>query len=218
MHWRVGSLATAAACVAALALAVPASAATPPANFGLVGYGGDTWTNYDLTATSMQSVDWPVDLIFWGNASISKITGKLGWIWPGSTVYARVDDGAGPSWVGSGGRKNTLCTDTHYRLYADRDGYLSTAPFGLLGNYVIGTAHLDRNECFGTASYGFNEQAEATVAARARRVWGTNAVQEDAKVLPDGTLTSTLLHNQISDQEGNHYFDNDGYPTLIHVP
>src|SRR5262245_64566442 len=26
--------------------------------------------------------------------------------------------------VGTGGRKNTLCTDTHYRLYADADGYL----------------------------------------------------------------------------------------------
>lgn len=218
MRWRVGSFATAVACATALLLAVSASAATPPSNFGLVGYGGDTWTNYDLTATTMQSVDWPVDLIFWGNASISKITSKLGWIWSGSTIYAQVNDGAGAIWVGSGGRKNTLCTDTHYRLYADKDGYLTTTPFNLLGNYVIGTAHLDRNECFGTATFGFNEQAEATVAARARAVWGANAVQEDATLLPDGSLTFGLLHNQVSYQEGNHYFANDGYPTLIRVP
>jgi hypothetical protein len=215
---RFGRLATAVACVVALAFAVSANAATPPANFGLVSYGGDTWTNYDLTATNMQSVDWPVDLIFWGNASISKITSKIGWIWSGSTIYEQVNDGAGPVWVGSGGRKNTICTDTHYRLYADADGHLTTTPATLLGNYVIGTAHLDRNECFGPATFGFNEQAEATVAARARAAWGTSAVVEDAQFLPDGTPTFALLHNQVSYQEGNHYFDNDGYPTLIHVP
>jgi len=215
----IRSLITLAACTAVvLVAAVGAGAATPPANFGVVAYGGDTWTNYDLTATNTQSVDWPVDLVFWGNASISKINAKLGWFWPGSTIYALVNDGSGPLWVGSAGRKNTLCTDTHYRLYADSDGFLTTSPFSLLGNYVIGTAHIDRNECSRSPSYGFNEQAEATVAARARAVWGAAAVQEDAHFLPDGTPTLALLHNNVSYTEGNHLFDNDGYPTLIHVP
>ena len=91
---RLGRLITIVACAAVLALAVSAGAATPPTGFGDVSYGGDTWTNYDLTATNKQSVDWPVDLIFWGNASISKIQSKLGWLWTGSTIYALVDDGA----------------------------------------------------------------------------------------------------------------------------
>ncbi len=215
---RVLGLIGVSACLAALVLAAAVGAATPPANFGPVSYGGDTWTNYDLTAQTMQSVDWPVDLIFWGNASVSKVSSRLGWFWPGSTIYAQVDDGAGPVWAGSGGRKNTLCTDTHYRLYADPDGFLTSFPASLLGNYVLGTAHLDRSECFGSASFGFNEQAEATVAARARAVWGAAAVVEDATVLPDGTPTLMLLHNQVAGTEGNHVFDNDGLPTLIRVP
>ena len=202
------------ALVSGLALAAGAGAATAP-NFHPVSYGGDTWTNYDVTSPNTQSVDWPVDLIFWGNATTSKVYSGLRWIWGGSTIYAQVDDGAGPSWVGTGGRKNTLCTDTHYRLYADSDGYLSNLP---LGRYVIGTTHLDRNECFGTSTFGFNETAEANVAARARAVWGSAAVQEDAQFMPDGTPTLGLFDNANWATQGNHHFENDGYPTLIHVP
>jgi hypothetical protein len=203
------------AAVAAAAGAGAARAATPPANFGMVFYGGDSWPNYDLTGVDMTSVDWPVDLIFWGNASVTRVNSKLGWFWTGSTIYALVDDGAGSTWIGSAGRKNTLCTDTHYRLYADKDGALTNAG---LGNYVVGTAHRDVNECSRTPTYGYNEQAEATVAARARAVWGTAAVQEDAVFLPDGTSTYGLLHNAGAPAEGNHVYDNDGYPTLIRVP
>ena len=214
---RLHSFVAGIACIVAAAgtLGV-ARAATPPPNAGTVSYGGDSWTNYDFTGSSTQSVDWPVDLIFWGNASISKVNSKLGWFWTGSTIYALVSDGSAlPTWVGSAGRKNTLCTDTHYRLYADKDGFLTN---GALGNYVIGTAHLDINECSRTPSYGFNEQAERTGAARARAVWGSAAVQEHAAFLPDGTSTYGLLDNAVSATEGNHVFDNDGYPTLIRVP
>ena len=191
-----------------------AMAATAP-NFHLVSYGDDVWTNYDVTAPGTQSVDWPVDLIFWGNATTSKVYSQLRWIWSGSTEYAQVDDGAGPFWSSTGGRKNTFCNDTHYRLYADADGYLSNT---MLGRYVIGTAHLDRNECGPSPSFGWNETAEANVAARARAVWGAAAVQEDAQFMPDGTPTFVLLDNANTEIQGNHRFENDGYPTLIRVP
>jgi hypothetical protein len=191
-----------------------ALAATAP-NFHVVSYDGDTWTNYDVTAPGTQNVDWPVDLIFWGNATTSKVYWQMRWIWGGSTMYAQVDDGAGPFWASTGGRKNTFCTDTHYRLYADGDGYLLNT---WLGRYVIGTAHLDRNECGPTPSFGWNETAEANVAARARAVWGAAAVQEDAEFMPDGTPTFILLDNANTEIQGNHHFDNDGYPTLIRVP
>jgi hypothetical protein len=203
-----------AAVTAGVAFASAAGAATAP-NFHLVKFGGDAWTNYDITAQGTQSVDWPVDLIFWGNATRSKVYNQMRWIWSGSTIYAQVDDGAGAVWVGTGGRKNTLCTDTHFRLYADGDGYLSNA---LLGNYVIGTAHLDRNECSSSPTFGYNETAEANVAARARAVWGASAIQEDARLMPDGTPTLALFDNANTTTQGNHHFANDGYPTLIHVP
>ena len=183
-------------------------------SYASVSYGGDTFTNFDLVAQSGPDVDWAVDVIFWGNATVSKVYSKLGWFWPGAKAYMQVNDGAGHVLVASQGRKNTLCTATHLRLYADADGYLSNP---LLGNYVVGTAHIDRNECSRTPSYGWNETAEANVAARAEAVWGKSAVQRNATVFPDGTSTG-LLGNAVSFSTSNHFWDNNGSPTLIKVP
>jgi len=88
----------------------------------------------------------------------------------------------------------------------------------LLGKYVIGTSHFDRNACSSNATFGFNETAEATIAARARAIWGSAAVVEDAQVLPDGTPMFGLFDNVNWATQGNHHFENDGYPTLIRVP
>ena len=131
----------------------------------------------------------------------------------GSTEYERVNDGSGNVWVSSGGRKNTLCTDTHYRIYAPSAGYLRN---GI--RLCDRNAHLDKNECFGSASYGWNETAEANLAARAAAVWGSSAVMKNAKFMPDGTPTFLLFRNAQTGWQGNHYFNNNGYPTLIHVP
>jgi len=182
-----------------------------------VSYAGDTWTNYDLLAKDTTNADWPVDVIFWGNASISKIYSRLGWIWPGSNSYMAVGDGSLAVPVASSGRKNILCNDTHVRLYADSDGYLSSAT-SQLGNYVIATTHLDKNECGRTPSYGFNETAEANLAARAAAVWGPSAIVPNATTLPDGTQTTELLGNAIRLTDGNRFYDNNGLPTLIKVP
>jgi hypothetical protein len=182
-----------------------------------VTFGGDSYQNYDFNSKTVadNNVDWPVDLVFWGNASISKVYNKINWSWSGSTEYERVNDGSGNVWVSSGGRKNTICTDTHYRIYAPSVGYLSNS---ILGHYVIGTAHLDKNECFGPARYGWNETAEANVAARAAAAWGSPAVVKNAMSMPDGTPTFLLFRNAQTGWQGNHYFNNNGYPTLVHVP
>jgi hypothetical protein len=58
----------------------------------------------------------------------------------------------GSAWCGSRQRsgqyhdqpEDTLCTDTHLRLYAPSPGYLKNP---VLGRYVIATAHLDRRPC-----------------------------------------------------------------------
>jgi hypothetical protein len=208
---------TAAAALAILLVGTAAQArrATTVDSFRQVSYAGDTWSNFDLVARTGPDVDWPVDVIFWGNATVSKVFSRLGWIWPGSNVYMQVGDGAGTAWVANAGRKNGLCTDTHLRLYADADGSLSNPG---LGSYVVGTAHLDKNECGRTPAYGWNETAEANVAARAAAVWGASAVQRNADALPDGTSTAALLGNAISLVVGNHTWENDGRPTLIRVP
>ena len=204
---------------AALALFAGASSATASTTTKLttVRYGGDSFQNFDFESQTVaaNNVDWPVDLVFWGNASISKVYTKINWSWSGSSEYERINDGSGNTWVSSGGRKNTLCSDTHYRLYAPTAGYLSN---NNLGHYVIATAHLDKNECVGSTSYGWNETAEANVAARAVAVWGSAAVVKNAIFMPDGTPTFLLFQNAQTGWQGNHYFNNDGYPTLIHVP
>jgi hypothetical protein len=194
-----------------------AAMASSTTSLATVQYGGDSFQNFDFESKTVaaNNVDWPVDLVFWGNASVSKVYTKIGWAWSGSAEYERVNDGSGNVWVTSGGRKNTLCTDSHYRLYAPSAGYLSNS---ILGHYVIGTAHLDKNECFGSATYGWNETAEAKVAARAAAVWGSSAVVANAMFMPDGTPTFLLFQNAQTGWQGSHYFDNNGYPTLIHVP
>ena len=36
--------------------------------------------------------------------------------------------------------------------------------------------------------------------------------------MPDGTPTLALFDNANTTTQGNHHFNNDGYPTLIRVP
>jgi hypothetical protein len=218
-HWVVAVRqgAIVAAAVAALLIVATASGATTQ-NLKLVTYGKNSFYNYDFDSqkAAASNVDWAVDLIFYGNASITKVYSKINWPWSGSNAYELLTTRSGSAWVASGGRKNTLCTDTHFRLYAPKVGYFSDP---VLGHYVIATAHLDKNECGSSPTYGWNETAEANVAARAAAVWGKAAVTADATNLPDGTSTSKLLGNfNETGWQGNHYFWNDGRPTLIKVP
>jgi hypothetical protein len=155
-------------------------------------------------------------MIFYGNASVSKVYKKIAWTWGGSNEYMLLNTGSGDTWVSAGGRKNTLCTDTHYRLYAPAATGYFTDP--VLGHYVIATMHLDKNECGSSPTYGWNETAEQNVANRAAQVWGSRALHRDATTLPDGTSTVTLLNNfNETGWQGNHYFWNDGLPTLVKV-
>lgn len=197
---------------------VSSASASTTTNLRLVTYGQNSFYNYDFDSQSAvaTNVDWPVDMIFYGNASVSKVYNKMGWYWGGSNEYMLLNTGSGATWVSAGGRKNTLCTDTHYRLYAPAATGYFTDP--VLGHYVIATMHLDRSECFGSPTYGWNETAEQNVANRAAQVWGTAAVQHDATTLPDGSSTLALLNNfNETGWQGNHYFWNDGLPTLVRV-
>jgi H+/Cl- antiporter ClcA len=204
-------------CALVLAVGVGSARASTATSLQWVTYDGSSFWNYDFDSQSAVStnVDWPVDLVFYGNASQSKVYSKMGWIWGGSNEYQQVNAGSGPVWVATGGRKNTFCTDTHYRVYAPPAGYFVSI---WLGDYVIATAHLDKNECGSSPTYGWNETAEGNVASRAATVWGAAAVTKNAAGLPDGTSTGMLLNNAQTGWQGNHYFDNNGQPTLIKVP
>ena len=44
-----------------------------------------------------------------------------------------------------------------------------------------------------------------------------SAVVKKAMFMPDGTPTFMLLPNAQTGWQGNHFFNNNGYPTLLHV-
>src|SRR5262245_54022669 len=117
------------ALIALLATLVAATAATASTTTNLrrVTYGQNSFYNYDFDSQNAvaTNVDWPVDLIFYGNASVSKVQQGIGWSWPGSNEYQLLTSDAGSVWVASAGRKTALCTGTHYRLYAPAAGYFS---------------------------------------------------------------------------------------------
>ena len=52
-----------------------------------VHYGGDSFRNFDFDSqrASAGNVDWPVDLVFWGNASVDKVYAGIAGRWPGRT-------------------------------------------------------------------------------------------------------------------------------------
>jgi len=201
-----------------LACAVVPAGASTTTNLQLVTRGQNSFYNYDFDSQSAvaTNVDWPVDMIFYGNASVSKVYSKIGWFWSGSNEYMLLNNGSGVTWVSAGGRKNTICTDTHFRLYAPAaTGYFKDP---VLGRYVIATSHLDKSECGSSPTYGWNETSEGNVANRAAQVWGSAAVQRNATTLPDGTSTLSWLGNlNETGWQGNHYFFNNGLPTLVKV-
>jgi hypothetical protein len=163
-------------------------------------------------------VEWPVDLLFYNNASVSSVQSGLSSFFPygkpfASSEYARVNNGARYHWVVNGGRKTAAQSagsyDDHYRVY----GY-SGRNYAIdgLGYFVIGTMHRDYNEAANVtnSSYGNSEDAEHDLFVDA------------------GSLASTLnwqayydnydMTNAISRVEGNHIWNNDGLATMVRLP
>jgi hypothetical protein len=144
--------------------------------------------NYDFgtpTCARADNVEWPVDLLFFNNATIDKINTTLGSFFPygkpfASTDYARINDGAGYFWARNGGRKTAAesagTSDDHYRIYAYSQRSYTTS----LGYFVIGTMHKDFNEFAGAteATYGDSEQAEHDLWADASSLTGAGEVEE----------------------------------------
>jgi hypothetical protein len=147
---------------------------------------GDTFFVYDFTkitppqeaAPSYKTVDWPVSLIFWGNADKDRVNppkykktihGKR----TGDPMYGLVDDGFDTGWhwdQDNGSKKNTCRWQaTHYRVYGDPFSDSDVMYNRRWQYYLIGTTHYDYYECHKTIgpSSGLTEEAEHDVA-RAR--------------------------------------------------
>jgi hypothetical protein len=175
----------------------------------------DRFYNYDFLSTqaSSSNVDWPVSMLFYGNADINKIKLALfGLEVIASPMYELLDDGSGWVWDSDRGTK-----EVHYSYYLNRYVYLHMriyAPsppdyfndeLGYYGHYVIGTTHYDEYP-FESWS-GYSEYAEKDVGLASKAIGWT--------VFEDHAFFNNPEPFRI---EGTHVWDNNGYATFVYVP
>jgi hypothetical protein len=180
--------------------------------------GGPAFLGYDgdpsLETTGR---DWPVSLIFVGNASIAKVKGALraaGLTRRGLTNYLAYRVGGGSLRFDADGGLKTRCdangTDLHVRLYAPTATNRFVDPE--FRSVVVGTTHLDHADgcAAGPTRFGSSEVAERRVARLlARRGW---RVQVDRLMLGN----AEPYRRDVSDPA--HVWWSDGRATLITVP
>jgi hypothetical protein len=180
-----------------------------------IACGGKKWINYDFRSKSISTtnVDWPIMIIFYGNATVNKVKNIYGGITIASTMYAAYDIGIGTQWDSDRGTKMTVTfggpdgsdNDTlHLRLYAPSTDYFDGD--GGWGHYVIASTHFDFNPPWDTIC-GYSEDAEHM------------AVQIAANQGYTVYYDYTYIYNYESFRnENNHYWQSDGYASLVYVP
>lgn len=198
--------------IAAAGIALGAGSAAQSASTSkltLISINEDSFRNYDFSSqtVSASNVDWPVTLLFWNNASVNKA--KI-WSWTGSTMYGRMNDGAGYVWDSDKGTKDSPCPiygdAHHYRVYAPptTDRLYNTR----WGYYVLATSHIDHNECgFGSYS-GYSDRTEDIVANHFQNM-GYAVVHNFA---------SFSNYEPYRVESGDHVWSNDGYASSVRLP
>lgn len=190
-----------------------ASRGATTSNLTLLMVAEDSFYNYDFTSKTVSSsnVDWPVCLVFYGNADVNKVKNIYwGVTILANTMYAYLDDGQGFVWDEDRGTKGVVwsnCTNSyvwlHMRVYAPNPpDYLYNIYYG---KYVIATAHYDQ---FPLESWsGYTECAEKHLADIAKSKGYT--------VYQDLFYFYNYEPYRI---QGNHIWLNNGYATYIYVP
>lgn len=193
--------------------------ARKPPDFVRLSDAGPSFLTYDGDPTLRQTGrDWPVSLVFAGNASITRVKRALraaGLTHTGHTRYLAYRGADGTiRFDGDRGLKGPCDangTDAHVRLYAPTatDRFIDPE----FGSVVLGTAHLDRADGCSVqpTMFGFSEEAERRVAAllAARSGW---RAQADRLAL--GNFEP--YRREVIDPA--HVWWSDGRATLITVP
>jgi len=191
--------------------------ATAGNNPAWVNCGGKLWVNYDFLSKSIaqNNVDWPIMIIFYGNATVNKVKDIYGGmtIW-GASQDAAYDIGGGTQWDSDRGTKVSVYfggpdgydTDTlHLRIYAPS----STDYFdgdGGWGHYVIASTHFDFNPPWDTVC-GYSEDCEHMALQI--------AASKGYTVYYDWTY---IGNPESFRNASNHWWQSDGYVSLVYVP
>jgi hypothetical protein len=202
-----------------LAIAGTASAWTAT-NLQSITNTEDQFYNYDFTTSAAVppvSVDWPVTIVFTGNASVSKIKTayKLrGWANPFvTTMYGYENDGSTFAWASDGGVKTIAAKSAHMRLYAPGGRMYNTA----WGYYVLATTHYDNAELSKppTQWFGMSEDAASAAVQTAIKAWGSGCVTYNAFDMKNSYSATTRVVGPTGEI---HVWQCDGLATLIRVP
>jgi len=127
-------------------------------------------------------------------------------------MYLRANDGSGWFWDSDAGHKLEIPGYWgwfhHIRLYAppSTDYFYSTA----WGRYVLATTHIDRNELSLNPQFGWSETAEEYFAAFFRNR-GYSVTEDTFWMANRDSWPSGRW-------EGNRYYLNNGYATIVVVP
>ena len=187
------------------------------ANLSAASSGEDQFYTYDFTGRTLSAtgVDWPVTMIFYGNASVAKVKSAFqsrGWNNPFvSTMYGYLNDGTAFAWASDGGVKTFASKSAHLRLYAPGGRMYNS----VWGYYVVATTHFDNAELASPPAqwFGMSEEAAAAAVQTAVKAWGSKNV----------TMNSIPLGNaQYGEEKAangeRHIWQCDGLATMIRVP
>jgi hypothetical protein len=201
----------------AAAQAIYADAATHALRLVRASPGGPAFMPYDGNrGVDARQRDWPVSLVFAGNATVGKVRGalrRIGFVHQGHRRFLAYRAGSALRFVGSRGVKtgcDAASSDLHVRMYTPPAGRFIDPR---LGSVVLATVHFDRNDgCgIGPRMYGFSEVAERDVASALARQFHWR-VEIDRLALGNGEP----LRRDIRDPA--HVWLADGRATVVHVP
>lgn len=183
----------------------------------LLSMNEDQFHNWDFQGAGAR-VDWPVTLLFWGNAEVDKVKDaykRVGWSGGacGDSMWGHYNDGYGLDWDTDDGVKipclpGCFVSGYHIRLYAPPGTDRMYNPSW--GYYVFASSHRDRSEfCIGVSKqYGWSEDAEgyAVDTATSRIGWSGSHDWAD------------FLNRVPTGWSSNHYLQNNGFASHVRVP
>jgi hypothetical protein len=190
----------------------------------------DSFYNWDFTSRAAANsahesdigtdIDWPMNLLFYGNATIDSVKGAyelVGFDQEGTTMYGRMNDGSGREVDPDKGRKEHFCPGLfspdegiHFRIYAPRPPDHMTAGRRTLRAYVLGTSHIDKRECsLDGKQHGWSEDAEREIARRIKYVFGARAVERNY---------ADWKNDELDHMDGRYFIQTNGKGTRVRIP